>query len=144
MVVKLKNTEDYVRDLQEVYNILRSFNMKLYPMKCNFAVSFGKFLGHMVTRKCIEATPNKINAIFELKIPTSVKDVQRLTGRVAVLNRFISRSSDRCKLFYNVLRKNKGFGWSEKHEAALAELKAYLTTPPILAKPKQGEELYVY
>lgn len=98
----------------------------------------------MVTRMGIEASPEQIKAIFELKSPTNVKDVQKLTDRVAALNRFISRSSNRCRLFYDVLRKNKGFNWIEKHENALAELKNYLTTSPLLAKPKRGEAFYVY
>ncbi|XP_074327289.1 uncharacterized protein LOC141665208 [Apium graveolens] len=101
-------------------------------------------LGHMVTRRGIEASPEQIKAIFKLKSPLNVKDVQKLTGRVAALNRFISRSSDRCMFFYDVLRKNKGFIWSEKHEVALHGLKTYLTTPPLLSKPFQGEDFYVY
>ena len=98
----------------------------------------------MVTRRGIEASPEQIKAIHDLTSPSNMKDVQKLTGRVAALNRFISRSSDRCKLFYNVLRKNKGFKWTEDHEAALTELKHYLTSPPLLAKPTPGEDLYVY
>ena len=135
MVVKSKNASEHVKDLAETFDILRAYNMKLNPAKCNFAVSSGKFLGHMVTRRGIEASPEQIKAIFELTSPTSVKDVQKLTGRVAALNRFISRSSDRCKLFYDVLRKNKGFHWTDKHEEAFMELKQYLTTTPLLSKP---------
>ncbi|XP_017256033.2 uncharacterized protein LOC135147082 [Daucus carota subsp. sativus] len=144
MVVKSLNAEDHVRHLEEVFDVLRQYNMKLNPSKCNFAVSSGKFLGHMVTRRGIEASPEQIKAIHDLTSPSNMKDVQKLTGRVAALNRFISRSSDRCKLFYNVLRKNKGFNWTEDHEAALSELKQYLSSPPLLAKPTFGEDLYVY
>ncbi|XP_017227992.1 uncharacterized protein LOC108203528 [Daucus carota subsp. sativus] len=144
MVVKSLNAEDHVKHLEEVFDIQRSYNMKLNPSKCNFAVSSGKFLGHMVTRRGIEASPEQIKAIIKLTSPTNMKDVQKLTGRVAALNGFISRSSDRCRLFYNVLRKNKGFEWTNEHEAALSEFKHYLTSPPLLAKPEKGEDLYVY
>ncbi|XP_074300718.1 uncharacterized protein LOC141632026 [Silene latifolia] len=72
------------------------------------------------------------------------KDVQRLAGKVAALNRFISRASDRCKLFYDILRKSQKFEWTEEHEKAFAELKRYLSTPPLLAKPEQGEPLFLY
>ena len=144
MVVKSVDAGNHVKDLREVFDILRSYNMKLNPSKCSFAVSSGKFLGHMVTRRGIEASPEQIRAIFELTSPSNIKEVQKLTGRVAALNRFISRSSDRCRLFYDVLRKNKGFEWSEKHEAALDDLKRYLSSPPLLAKPTEGEDLYVY
>lgn len=70
--------------------------------------------------------------------------MQRLTGRVAALNRFISRSTDKCLPFYQLLRKYRKFEWNEKCEEAFRQLKAYLTEPPILAKPEEGEPLYLY
>ncbi|XP_074297058.1 uncharacterized protein LOC141627733 [Silene latifolia] len=72
------------------------------------------------------------------------KDVQRLAGKVATLSRFISRASDRCKLFYDILRKSKKFEWTEEHEKTFKELKFYLSTPPLLAKPEQGDPLFLY
>jgi len=63
---------------------------------------------------------------------------------VAALNRFISRSSERCKPFYDLLRKNKTFSWSEEHEAAFQDLKKYLSSAPLLAKPDPGETLSLY
>ena len=144
MVIKSKNASEHVKDLAEIFDILQAYNMKLNPAKCNFALSSGKFLGHMVTRRGIEGSPEQIKVIFELTSPTSVKDVQKLTGRVAALNRFISRSSDMCKFFYDVLRKNKGFHWTDKHEEAFMELKQYLMKAPLLSKPATCEILYVY
>ncbi|XP_074351405.1 uncharacterized protein LOC141690511 [Apium graveolens] len=144
MVVKSVDAANHVKDLEEVFNILQFYNMKLNPSKCNFAVSSGKFLGHMVTRKGIEASPNQIAVVINLTSPTTTKEVQNLTGWVAALNIFISRSSDRRKLFYDVLQKNKGFDWTKKHEEALSELKEYLTTAPLLSKPLPGEMMYVY
>lgn len=143
IVVKSENTEDHVRDLKEAFEILKALNMNPSPSKCNFAVSSRKFLGHMVTRRGIEASLEQIKAIIELQSPTSLKEVQKMIGRVATLNRLISHSSDRCKMFYDTWRKNKGFQWLEKHQKALHDLKQYLMTP-FLAKPKSNEALYVY
>ncbi|KAJ9542222.1 hypothetical protein OSB04_028728 [Centaurea solstitialis] len=120
------------------------YKMKLNPTKCSFGVRAGKFLGYMVTRRGIEASPEQIKAILELQSPRNVKEVQKLTGRVAALNRFISRSSDKCHLFYNLLRKNHGFNWTEAHEKALQELKQYMMSPSLLTKPNEGESLYLY
>lgn len=78
-----------------------------------------------------------------MESPKSIKEVQKLTGRVAALNRFIYRSSERCRLFYDVLRKNKGFEWTERHEVALTQLKQYLSNALLLSKPVPGEELFV-
>ena len=64
MVVKLKNASEHVKDLAETFDILRAYNIKLNPSKCNFTVSSGKFLGYMVTKRGIETSPEQIKAIF--------------------------------------------------------------------------------
>ena len=115
--------------------------MKLNPAKCHFEVGAGKFFGYMVTKRGIEAYPEQIKAIIYLKSPKNVKDIQRLTGRVAALNRYISKSSERCKEFYDILKKNKTFEWGQKHEEALQALKEYLASAPLLMKPEDGEKL---
>ncbi|KAK1406298.1 hypothetical protein QVD17_41591 [Tagetes erecta] len=135
MVVKSERKEDHLQDLEVAFNILDRYNMKLNPSKCHFVVKAGKFLGYVVTKRGIEANPEQIKAIINLKPSRNVKDVQRLTGRVAALNRFISKSSEKCKEFYDILRKNRKFEWIEKHEVALKDLKDYLSSAPTLMKP---------
>ena len=144
MVVKSKKAEDHLRDLEEAFDILDSYNMKLNPSKCHFGVKAGKFLGYMVTQRGIEASPEQIKALINIKSPANAKDVQRLTGRIAALNRFISKSSEKCKEFYDILRKNKKFEWNEKHENALQALKEYMSSAPALAKPEKGDVLSLY
>ncbi|XP_074267228.1 uncharacterized protein LOC141590546 [Silene latifolia] len=144
MVVKSKKAEMHMEHLADTFQTLREFKMKLNPSKCSFGVSSGKFLGYMVTRRGTEASKEQIRAILQLESPQKPKDVQRLAGKVAALNRFISRASNRCKLFYDILRKSQKFEWTEEHEKAFAELKSYLSTPPLLAKPEQGEPLFLY
>ncbi|XP_074336585.1 uncharacterized protein LOC141673742 [Apium graveolens] len=97
MLVKFKRAEDHIADLAEMFHILRKYKKKLNPHKCVFGVESGKFLGFMVNHRGIEANPAKIKALLDMKSPTSVKQVQSLTGRIAALNRFVSKSSDRCK-----------------------------------------------
>ena len=123
---------------------MRKYNMKLNPEKCSFGVTSGKFLGYLVSQRGIEAHPNQVTAILQITSPRNAKDVQKLTGRVAALNRFISRSSDKCHSFFQVLRKNQKFVWDEKCEQALQELKNYMMSPPLLSKPEDGETLYLY
>ncbi|KAD6454556.1 hypothetical protein E3N88_09262 [Mikania micrantha] len=114
MVVKSKITKDHLQDIQESIDILDRYIMKLNPSKCHFGVRSGKFLGYMVTKRGIEASPEQIQSILNLISPTNVKEVQRLTGRIAALNRFISRSSKKFKGFYDILKKNKKFQWDEE------------------------------
>uniref|UniRef100_A0A2N9GRS6 Uncharacterized protein n=1 Tax=Fagus sylvatica TaxID=28930 RepID=A0A2N9GRS6_FAGSY len=142
MLVKSKENEDHLKDLKETFQALRTYNMKLNPEKCAFGVSSGKFLGFMVSQRGIEANPDKIKAILEMSPPTTVKEVQSLTGKAAALNRFVSRSTDKCLPFFKVLRK--AFQWTEECQRAFEELKVYLSSPPLLSPSKTGEELYLY
>ena len=76
-----------------------------HPSKCVFVVSSGKFLGFIVSQRGIKANPDKIKAIMEVKCPKTVKEVQKLIGKVAALNRFVSRAIDKCLPFFKVLKK---------------------------------------
>ncbi|GKV19462.1 hypothetical protein SLEP1_g29723 [Rubroshorea leprosula] len=87
IVVKSRKAEDHLTDLGETFNNLRRHSLKLNPAKCVFGVESRKFLGFLVSRRGIEVNPEKIKAIEEMKPPKSIKDVQRLTGRVAALHR---------------------------------------------------------
>ena len=105
MLVKSQDKEIHLDDLQETVDTLRQYNMKLNPGKCAFVVSSGKFLGFMVSHRGIEANLDKIQAILDMKPPQNIKEVQSLTGRVAALNRFVSKATDKCLPFFRVLRK---------------------------------------
>jgi len=116
--------------------------MKLNPAKCAFGVSSGKFLGFMVSSRGIEANPKKVRAVLEMQAPRTTKQLQQLTGRIAALNRFISRSTDKCLPFFKILRK--AFVWNDECEVAFGHLKEYLANPPLLSSPEEGEILYLY
>ncbi|KAL0424764.1 UNVERIFIED_CONTAM: hypothetical protein Sradi_1011200 [Sesamum radiatum] len=88
--------------------------------------------------------PEKIEAIINMQPPGTTKEVQKLTGRIAALNRFISRSSDKGLPFFKILKKADAFSWNEQCQAAFENLKKYLTSPPLLTKPKPGETLFLY
>ncbi|KAL0428288.1 UNVERIFIED_CONTAM: Pro-Pol polyprotein [Sesamum latifolium] len=95
MLVKSKKAEDHIADLEETFAVLRKYRLKLNPAKCAFGVQGGHFLGFMVTQRGIEANPLKIKAILDMKAPACVNEVQRLTGRIAALSRFISKSVEK-------------------------------------------------
>jgi hypothetical protein len=89
----------------------RKAGLKLNPEKCVFGVKKGKFIGCLVSTKGIEANPNKIEAILQMEPPKSRKGAQRLTSRLASLNRFISRSAERNLPFFEVLKSAEVFQW---------------------------------
>ena len=140
--MKSQDEEIHLDDLQETFDTLQQYNMKLNPSKCAFGVSSGKFLGFMVSHKGIEANPDKIQAILDMKPPQNVKEVQSLTGRVAALNKFVSKATDKCLPFFRVLKK--AFEWMDDCQRVFQDLKAYLTTAPLLSPSVLGEELYLY
>ena len=116
MLVKSKMAEDHTKPLEQMFNILRKYQMKLNLIKCAVRVRSGKFLGFMVKQRGIEAKPKKIRALLEMSSPRKPKKVMCLTGRVALLSRFISRATDHCALFFNMLKGSKKFQWNDKCE----------------------------
>ncbi|XP_065629678.1 uncharacterized protein LOC136067549 [Quercus suber] len=98
----------------------------------------------MVTHKGIEVNPDQIRVINELQPPRNPKEVQKLTGMTAALNRFISRSADRCRPFFSLINKWKGFEWTEECAVAFQQLKDYLARPPIMSSPEPDEVLFAY
>ena len=116
MLVKSLDEEKHLDDLKETFDTLRRHQMKLNPSKCAFRVSSGKFLGFMVSQRGIESNPDKIQAILDMEPPKNIKEVQSLTGRVAALNKFVSKATDKCLPFFKILRK--AFEWTDKCQKA--------------------------
>ena len=126
MVVKSKEEQTHLADLEETFGILRKYKIKLNTSKCAFGIGSSKFLGYIVNHRRIKANPRLITVILELGSPRSVKEVQKLMGMVAALNRFISRSTNRYQQFFHTLRQGKAFECSSECDAAVIGLKSYL------------------
>ncbi|GFS28943.1 hypothetical protein Acr_00g0004750 [Actinidia rufa] len=144
MLVKSLRSSDHIAHLEEAFSILCRHRMMLNPSKCIFGVSSGKFLGFLVIKRGIEVNPDQIQALITMNSPRNVREVQQLTGRVAALNRFVSKSADKCLPFFKILRKSQTFQWNEESENAFQQLKEYLGSPPLLTVPTTGEDLYIY
>ena len=105
MLVKLIKAELHITHLVEVFQVLKSYNMKLNPAKCAFKISARKFLGFIVNSRGIKANPYKIKVVLDMLPPSNIKDIQRLTRRIATLSRFVSRANEKCRPFFQVLKK---------------------------------------
>lgn len=112
MLVKSLQAEQHIQHLEESFQMLSQYKMKLNPAKCMFGVASGKFLGFMVHQRGIEANPEKIRALLDMRSPVKIRDVQSLTGRIAALNRFIARATDRSLPFFKALKKRVDFVWT--------------------------------
>ena len=144
MVIKSKLVSEHVRDLTNIFEILREHKLRLNVSKCSFRVSSGKFLGYIVTHKGIKMNPDQIKAINNLQPPRNPKEVQKLTRMMTALNRFISRSTDRCRPFLLSLYKWKEFEWTDECVLAFKQLKQYLSHPPIMSSLVVDEVLFAY
>jgi hypothetical protein len=133
-----------VEDLTLVFDKLRVTGTKLKPDKCVFGVSASKLLGFMVSYRGIEANPEKIKAIEAMRLPARIKDVQKLTGSLAALSRFILTLAERALPFFKLLRKFRPFSWTEGAEQAFRELKQHLVSLPILVALEPAKPIYLY
>ncbi|XP_065632661.1 uncharacterized protein LOC136068839 [Quercus suber] len=126
IVVKSKVISEHLKDLDNVFETLRRHKLRLNASKG------------------IEVNPDQIKAIQNLQPPRNPKEVQKLTGMTAALNQFISRSVDRCKPFFSLINKWKGFEWTEEYASAFQQLKDYLARPLIMSSPEPDEVLFAY
>ena len=118
MVVKSKVVSKHMGNLGNIFEILRKHELRLNTSKCSFGMGSGKFLGYMVTHRGIKVNPDQIKVIKSLQPLRNPKEAQKLTRMTTALNRFISRSTNRCRPFFLLMNKWKGFEWTE--ECALA------------------------
>jgi hypothetical protein len=144
IIVKTKKADDLVNDLDVAFKCLRAKNIKLNLEKCIFSVPRGMLLGFIVSEHGIEANPEKIATITKMGPIRDLKGVQRVTGCLAALSRFISRLDEKALPLYRLLKKLELFSWTLEAEEALAKLKATLSNSPILVPLTPGEPLLLY
>jgi len=122
IVVKSKRADQVIADLEQTFAKLRANSIKVNPEKCVFGVTRGMMLGFIVSERGIEANP-KISAITRDGPDSERKGVQRVTGCLAVLSRFISRLGERGLPLYRLLKKANYFEWTPEAQEALDTVK---------------------
>jgi hypothetical protein len=145
VVITIRKEESLISYLQETFDNLNRYKLKLNPTKCSFSVFAGQLLGFLVSARGIEANPEKIQAILTMGKPAKLHDVQKLAGRIAALSRFIAQLGEKALHFYTLMKKSDNkFEWTEEADAAFAQVKKVLSTPPVLFAPKEGDPLLLY
>ncbi|XP_064946978.1 uncharacterized protein LOC135597654 isoform X1 [Musa acuminata AAA Group] len=144
MIVKSQEAGAHLADLTEAFATLRKFDMRLNPTKCAFGVTSGKFLWFIIHERGIDANPEKVQAIVDMQSPRTIKDLQRLNGRLVALSRFLARLGDRCIPFFRALKNPKSFQWTTECEEAFKQIKQRLASLPRLASVSPGEKLGLY
>jgi hypothetical protein len=118
--------------------------VKLNPKKCVFGVPRGMLIGFVVSECGIEANFEKISAIMDMGPIKNLKGVQRVTGCLAALSRFIARLVERSLPLYKLMKKSDHFTWTPEAQEALDLLKNILKSPPILTAPTTEEPMLLY
>ncbi|GJS69359.1 reverse transcriptase domain-containing protein [Tanacetum coccineum] len=147
LVIKSHTEDEVVRDIEETFRTLRKINMKLNPKKCTFGVEEGMFLGYQVNTKGIKICPDKVDAVLSLQSPKCLKDVQKLNGKLASLNRFLAKSAEKSLPFFKTLKKctkKSDFLWTEEAESAFKQMKELVAKLPMLIAPEENKELIIY
>jgi hypothetical protein len=144
IVIMSVKEKDHIVDLTETFDNMRRNGLKLNPEKCIFGIRKGQLLGCMVSKRGTQANPQKIEALRRMQPPSNRKEVQRLTGRIASLNRFISKAVERSLPFFKVLCANSVFQWGAEQQQAFEDLKKYLEEAAVMTKPSPKAELLLY
>jgi hypothetical protein len=145
MVITTRKEESLISDLEETFDNMSSYKLKLNPTKYSFGVSAGQLLGFLVSARGIEANLKKIQAILTMGKPMKLHDIQKLTGRIAALSRFVARLGEKALPFYALMKNSDDkFEWTEEADVAFAQLKKVLSTPPVLVAPNEKEPLLLY
>ena len=136
IVVKSREARTLIQDLEETFESLRRVDMRLNPEKCVFGVPSSKLLGFLVSHRGIEANPEKVKAIEDMSPPQTLKEMQKLAGRVTALGRFVSKLGERSQPFFKLMKKKGPFEWTPEADQAFQDLKRYLTSPPVMVAPR--------
>ncbi|GJU46471.1 reverse transcriptase domain-containing protein [Tanacetum coccineum] len=147
LVIKSHTEAELLRDIEETFCTLRNINMKLNLKKCTFRAVEGMFLGYMVGPEGIKPCPEKIEAVLQLLSPRTIKEVQSLNGRLAGLNRFLSKSAEKSLPLFKTLKKcikKSDFYWTPEAKQAFKQLKQHISKLPMLVATRPKEELIMY
>ncbi|GJY35646.1 reverse transcriptase domain-containing protein [Tanacetum coccineum] len=147
LVIKSCTEQEIIRDVEETFRTLRKINMRLNLKKYTFGMREGVFLGYKVNSDGLTVCPDKVEAVLNLPSPKCLKDVQRLNRKLASLNKFLSKSTERSLPFFKTLKKctkKSDFQWTTEVEAAFQQMKKLIAELPMMAAPQEKEELIIY
>ncbi|XP_035833056.1 uncharacterized protein LOC118481856 [Helianthus annuus] len=147
LVIMSKEESLMLVNIQKTFDTLHGVNIKLNPAKCSFGLEEGKFLGFIVTKDRFKVNPEKVQAIERMPSPSMIKEMQKLAGRLAALNRFLANHAAKSfpfiKTHRNCVKKNQ-FQWTPEAKHAFREMKDCLIRLPTLTAPTKGEPLVMY
>ena len=132
MIMKSRDRVDHQATLERFFEKIRQFRLRLNPKKCTFGVTYGKLLGYMVSKRGIEADPNKIRVIFDMLAPRTDREIRGFLGTI------------QYKPIFRLLRQSQPTIWDDQCQHAFKRIREYLLSPPILVPPTPSHPLLLY
>ena len=144
MIVKSKEREGHIVNLRKFFERIKEFRLRLNPQNCTLGVTVGKLLSFLVSDKGIEVGPSKINAILEMPLPNSKKEIRGFLGRLQYISRFIAKLTSTYEPIFKLLRKNEPHEWNDECQKVFELIKEYLLHLSIVVSPMHEKPLLLY
>jgi hypothetical protein len=135
VIVFADTIHEHARRLEHVLQRFDKANLQLQPGKCVFAQAKVEYLGYVISRDGISASPSKIQAVQKYPVPRNARDVRSFLGLASFYRRLVSKFADIAKPLTELLRKESPFKWESRQQAAFERLKEALCSEQVLAYP---------
>lgn len=139
VIISGRTIAEHNENLFKVLNGIRKHNLKLEPTKCQFLKEEIKYLGHIINKDGIKPTKDNVESIKKMKRPSTVKDVRSFLGTINFYAKFIPNVAEKRKPLNELLKKDVKFKWTENCEKAFNDLRCFLTSEPLLVRPKYDD-----
>ena len=126
---------EHLQNLRQVFERLRSANLKLKSKKCRLAEREVEYLGYVISEDGLSTDPEKIRAVREFPVPHDVKTLRSFLGLASYYRRFVPNFSAVARPLHALTKKEVPFDWTESCQESFVRLKELLTTSPILVLP---------
>ena len=144
IVIYSQNMEDHERDLQAVFDRLRTAGLRLKPTKCVFGLNKVKLLGYVLSNDGIQTDPEKVTAITKLQAPKSLNEVRSFLGMTGYYRQCMPNYAKVAEPLVCLTRKNVRFEWNEEREQAFEKLKLLLTSSHVMTAPDVRKPYKLY
>lgn len=139
-----KSFKEHLKHIEMLMEVIKKEGFKLKLIKCNFAKSSIKYLGHIVEKNGVRPAKDNLKAIYEFERPKNKKNVRQLLGKINFYYKYIEDACKKLEPLHNLLRKTVVFNWTDECENAFQDIKNYLCSSPILAIYDQNRPVYIY
>ena len=136
--------DQHLIDIQQIFDRLRSANLKLKLSKCHFAKTSVSYLGHVISKDGIQPNPDKVSAVADYPKPTTVKQVRSFLGLGSYYRNFIQGFSDKAAPLFELTKKYAKFQWTDECQTSFDSIKTALISSPTLIYPSFEKPFYLF